>query len=175
MDTAMNINQEKLNGSIRYLNKMGDMAVESLREAAPEVSERLERLGELLKDKEFCNQFVTSESKEAAVKLFTDRGFDITDEELKALATRTRDLVHQLIENDGELSEEELERVAGGKGDTFTMADAGKLIAGVAAVGAVIGTFGNPGMGTLAGAAIGALGGVFLAGTFLLMDWLDLF
>ena len=138
MDTAMNINQEKLNGSIRYLNKMGDRAAESLREAVPEVSERLEHLGELLKDEEFCNQFVTSESKEAAAKMFTDRGFDITDEELTALATRTRELVNHLIENDGELSEEELERVAGGGvGDTFTVAEmiAGALAGGVLAAG----------------------------------------
>ena len=171
MDTAMNINQEKLNGSIRYLNKMGDITVESLREAALEVSERLERLGDLLKDEEFCNQFVISESKEAAAKMFIDRGFDITDEELTALATRTRDLVNHLIENGGELSEEELERVAGGASD-ITWREVGEAAAWGGMLGGVIGSITYPGIGTLVGAGIGALVGLAFIGGELFAKWL---
>ena len=172
MDTAMNINQEKLNASIRYLNKMGDRTVESLREAAPEVSERLEHLGALLKDEEFCKQFVTSESKEAAAKLFTDRGFDITDEELTALATRTRDIVHHLMENDGELGEEYLEQVAGGAGMDFTTADAGKLITTTTAIATAIGTVALPGIGTLMGVGFGGALGVMISAGVLFMNWI---
>ena len=172
MDTAMNINQEKLNGSIRYLNKMGDMTVESLREAAPEVSERLERLGELLKDEEFCKQFLTSESKASAAKLFADRGFDITDEELTALATRTRDLVCQLIENGGELSEEDLEQVAGG----VTWDDVTKMSLTVSGVGGLLGTMVAPGLGTIMGIGLGAATGVVISGVCWMVtsltDWL---
>ena len=163
MDATMNINQEKLNASIRYLNKVGDMRVESLREAAPEVSERLERLGELLKNEEFCNQFVTSESKEAAAKLFTDRGFDITDEELTALAAQIRKFTHSLIENGGELSEEDLEQVAGGASD-FTWDDVGTTALAGAGIGAAIGTGVCPGFGTVMGVGFGAIAGMVAVG-----------
>ena len=174
MDTAMNINQEKLNASIRYLNKMGDMTAESLREAAPEVSERLEHLGEWLKDEEFCKQFVTSESKEAAAKLFTDRGFDITDEELTALATRTRELVYPLMENGGELSEEELERVAGGADKYTTWSDVGKAVALGAGAGLVVGTGVAPGIGTLIGTGVGIGVSLLTVGASVLFNWLGL-
>ena len=174
MDTTMNINQEKLNASIRYLNKMGDRTVESLREAAPEVSERLEHLGELLKDEEFCNQFVTSESKEAAAKMFTDRGFDITDEELTALATRTRDLVYQLMENGGELNEEELERVAGGAEKYTTWSEVGKAVGLGVAAGLAVGTGVSPGIGTLVGAGVGAAVSLVTVGASVLFNWLGL-
>ena len=53
------------------------------------------------------------------------------------------------------------------------MADAGKIIVTTTVIGAAGGTVGCPGMGTLAGAAIGALAGVFMAGVGFLMNWIS--
>ena len=79
------MNQEKLNASVRYLNKTGEANLEKLKAANHEEAERFAKLGELLSNEEFANQFVACADKEAAARLFADHDFAITMEELEEM------------------------------------------------------------------------------------------
>ena len=156
-----NINQNSLNASLRFLDKMGQSNAEMLKQTDPEQGERMEKLGALLANEDFCQKFISCTTKQEAYKLFADNGSDLTEEEINGLALQIKALTQKLIENDGELSEEDLEQIAGGM-STNTAIGCG--VVGSAVGGAGIGTLICPGIGSLIGALIGAIASGILLG-----------
>ena len=154
------INQDNLNATLRMLNKMGEANLEQLKNTNHEQAEQVEKLGILLSNEDFCKQFVTSPDKQTAVQLFADHGLVLTEEDVTVLANQIRSIVQKLMDNDGSLSEADLEQIAGGfsVGGSLMGTIVGTLI------GAVIGSICCPGLGTAAGvaAAIGIAGALGL-------------
>ena len=168
-----NINQDSLNASLRFLDKMGQANAEMLKQTDPEQGERIEKLGALLANEDFCQKFIACTTKQEAYKLFADNGSDLTEEEINGLALQLKALTQKLIENDGELSEEDLEQIAGGGTvevalTTLFVAPAG--IGAAAGVGALIGSV-IPGLGTAVGALVGGMLGVVGTGLALFFSW----
>ena len=155
------INQEKLNATLRFLNKMGETNLDQQKSIDPAAAERLEKLGKLLNDEDFCKQFILCSDQQTAVTLFAQHGLALTVEEVEALATQLKAIARKLVENDGILSEEELEQIAGGM-STNTAIGCG--VVGSAVGGAGIGTLICPGIGSLIGALIGAIASGILLG-----------
>lgn len=158
---GINVNQENLNASVRYLDKVGEANMEKLRESNPELAERLDKLGSLFGSEDFCKQLAACADKEAAAKLFADHGFEITMEELEALMAQIKGICRKLVENDGELSEEDLEMVAGGAISESTIDSF--LVGFFSVIGAAIGTVICPGIGSYIGAAVGGAVGGYMA------------
>jgi predicted ribosomally synthesized peptide with nif11-like leader len=155
------MNKEKLNASVRYLNKVGEANLEKMRAADHEEAERFAKLGELLSNEAFAQQFVACADKEAAAKLFAAQGFEITMEELEDLIVQIKNLRQQLLNNDGELSEDALEIVAGGFNWKGLLQ--GLFVSYTTVLGTLIGTAICPGLGTVLGTAAGAIvGGLIL-------------
>ena len=153
----MNVNQEKLNASLRYLDKMGEMNLQQLQETDPEQAKKLEKLSALFLNEEFRNQLVACTDKKAAVRLFADYDFPLTEEEATELNALIYGIAKKIVENGGELSEEDLEQVCGG-------AVLGGIAGGImgALLGCAIGfIFGGPGVGTVVGLAVGIIIGGF--------------
>ena len=170
-----NINQDSLNASLRFLDKMGQANAEILKQTDPEQGERMEKLGALLTNEDFCQKFIACTTKQEAYKLFADNGSDLTEEEINGLALQLKALTQKLIENNGELSEEDLEQIAGGANiksaiTTLFVAPAGIGVA--AGVGAAIGSV-IPGLGTAAGALVGGVLGVVGTGLALFFSIWD--
>ena len=152
------INQDNLNASLRMLDKMGEANLEQLKRTDPALAERMEQLGALSRNEDFCKQFLSCPDKQAAVRLFADHGLVLTEDEVEMLALQINSLTKKLMENDGTLSEEELEQISGGNLlDGICYGTAGGLA--FAAAGAAIGTLFCPGLGSIIGAVIGGLGG----------------
>ena len=156
------MNSEKLNASVRYLNKVGESNLEKMKVDAPELAQRFEKLGALLSNENFAKQFAACADKEAAAKLFADHDFEITLEEAGDLMTQIKTMAQKLIDNDGELQEEDLELVSGGWSwirfleiVCFTC---------ITVSGAALGTIICPGVGSAIGAVIGAAIGNAIAG-----------
>lgn len=64
-------------------------------------------INELLENEEFSEKMSTTETTEEVIKVFADYGVAVTEEELDAAVAYAK-------ENGGELSEDELNNVAGG-------------------------------------------------------------
>ena len=150
----MNINQENLQASLRFLDKIGEANVETMKNTDPEQAARLEQMGKLFSDEDFCKQLVACDGKESAIKLFEDNGFDITSDELDLMDAQIKAIVKTLVENDGLLGEDELEMVAGGWSWKAFWICVGTGAAAGAVTGSVIISLG---WGTLIGAVVGAL------------------
>ena len=151
------MNQEKLNAAVRYLEKMGESNVEQIKANDPELANRFEKLGELLANVEFSKALTSCTDYESAAKLFADKGFEITMEELKALNNQMKYLCEKLVSNDGELGEDDLEMVAGGKLGWILA-----CLASAAGFGASIGSAIIPGIGTAVGACVGLVVGAII-------------
>lgn len=108
------INMENMNASLRMLDKMGEMTLHHMKETDPAAAEQLEKLGNLFNNEDFCKQFVACENKETAAKLFADNGFALTMEQVEALMTQLKAIGRKLVDNDGQLTEADLEMIAGG-------------------------------------------------------------
>ena len=108
------INQDNLNASIRMLDKMGEANLEQLKLVDEAQAERMEKLGELFKSQSFLDQFIAIPDLPAAHKLFEDNGLPLSQVEMDGLMLQIKTLVKKLLDNDGELSEEDLEQIAGG-------------------------------------------------------------
>ena len=161
----MTINQEKLNASLRYFDKMGEQNLEQLKAADPDAAQQVEKLNAVLRNEEFLQRFVVCANKQEGVKLFADYGFTVTEEEVAELAAYTMKIANKLMEHDGGLSEEELEQIAGGW--TWSGFIAG--LASGAMMGSVIGSAGGIGIaiGAVAiGAVVGAIAGGVIGGLF---------
>ena len=103
------INQDSLNASLRFLDKIGQANAEQLKQTDPAHSEQMEKLGSLFTNEEFCQQFLRSANQQEAVQLFADHGFDLTVDQIDRLVLQLNGLMKKLMENDGVLSEEDLE------------------------------------------------------------------
>ena len=171
-----NINQNSLNSSLRFLDKMGQANAEMLKQTDPEQGERMEKLGALLANEDFCQKFISCTTKQEAYKLFADNGSDLTEEEINGLALQIKALTQKLIENDGELSEEDLEQIAGGinvMAAEITIAVAPIGIGASTLIGSAIGSVVCPGVGSVIGAAIGTGVGMIASGLALLFSIWD--
>lgn len=69
-----------------------------------------EKIKELVEDQEFVKKLLSCEEPEQVQKLFADNGVEISLEDVKALGKA----LAAMAESDGELSEDDLEAVAGG-------------------------------------------------------------
>ena len=165
------INQEKLNASIRFLNKKGEACLEQMRLENPEAANYMEKMGNLFKNEEFCLKFYDCKDLQSAVALFVENGVEMTEEGVKALIDYVKAIIKKLRENDGELTEEDLEQVAGGGwGGAFLGGLLGFVVGAI--VGGIAATiYCGPGFGTLVGIGIGAGVGLVaggIAGYFIL-------
>ena len=150
-----NVNQEKLKASLRFLDKQGEMTVEMLKANGQDVS-KAEKLEELFKNEDFVKELAPTSSAAEAQAVFAAHGLELTPEEVKAISQQFAGCIKKLEENDGELSEEDLEQISGGVfgGDTTgLMIEFGTASA---VIGAYAGTLVCPGLGTAIGAVIGA-------------------
>lgn len=146
---AKEMNKEALNASLRMIDKYGERNIELLRQQDAAAAEKMEKVGELLKDEAFIAAFLAADSAEEAAALFVGRGVEMGAEETTQLAKQIVSLSNKLLENDGELTEEELEQIAGG----WNWAAFGVGLAGGAAVGAMFGSMVGP-VGTAVGAVV---------------------
>ena len=108
------INQDNLNASLRFLEKQGEISMAQLKEADLQQAEKLEGMAVLFRSEEFCKQFLACPDKQTAVQLFADNGFSMTEEEVEVMFLLVNTFSQKLLDNNGELSEEDLEMVAGG-------------------------------------------------------------
>lgn len=69
-----------------------------------------EKIKNLVEDQEFVTKLLACEEPEQVQKLFADNGVDVTLDDVKALGQS----LSVMAESDGELSEDDLEGVAGG-------------------------------------------------------------
>lgn len=85
-----------------------------------------EKIQKLVEDQEFVTKMLSCEEPEQVQKLFADNGVEVSLEEVKALGQS----LATMAESDGELSEDDLEGVAGGSllGAVSTIISAGKLV-----------------------------------------------
>ena len=90
---------------------------------------------ELLSNQEFMNSLVSTETIEEAQKLFKANGLEVNEEEIKLLGK----FINTVREKKGELSEDDVQEVVGGKNYVK------KVVGGVA--GAVGGFFVGEGIG----------------------------
>ena len=150
------INQDNLNATLRILDKMGEANLEQLKSTDPALAERMEQLSTLLSREDFMKQFVACPDKQAAVQLFADHGLVLTEEDVTVLANQIQSIVQKLMDNDGSLSEADLEQIAGG----FSFG--GSLLGTVVGtlIGSCIAGFLCPGLGlAVAVAAACGIGG----------------
>ena len=112
------INQENLNATMQYVEKVSENALNQLRETDPEAAKRLEQMNALFNDEDFMNKFIACDEKEDMIRLCAEHGFVMTMDELDGLLAQTKGMLQKLVDNDGKLTEEDLEQVAGGIFDT---------------------------------------------------------
>lgn len=151
------INQNNLKATLRMLDKMGEASVEQMKYSNPAQAEQMEKLGALLSDESFRTAFLSCADKQAAVQLFADHGLTLTAKEVELLVLQIKTIAQKLLDNNGELSEEDLEQINGGS--WLEGVPAG--IVGALAGGAM-GSCVCPVVGTIIGALIGGLGMGFL-------------
>ena len=155
---------ENMQNTARMLEKRSQMMLESAK-ADGTVSAAEEKFIELLKHESFAQEFVSCASLEAAKELLEKNAVDLSMDELQSIQTAAVTILAKIDENNGELSEEDLEQVAGGwswKSFGYGLL-LGAAIAAVALAVVVI-TVGSCGTGTAAavvgaGAAIGGIVG----------------
>ena len=155
------INQENLNGTLRFLEKQSEVNLEMMRESDPATVERVDQLINLFKNEEFDKQLAACPDNQSVVKLFAENGDEMTAEDADATMAYIKGLVKKLMENDGELSEEDLEMIAGGWSgwDVFWGCVAACAFCGFA-MGASWGTLPGMAIGAVAGAVVGAFVGL---------------
>ena len=154
------INMENMNASLRMLDKMGEMTLHHMKETDPAAAEQLEKLGNLFNNEDFCKQFVACENKETAAKLFADNGFALTMEQVEALMTQLKAIGRKLVDNDGQLTEADLEMIAGGSTEDALK---GICYTSGGVFGISVGTAICPGLGTFIGFILGVCGAAWLA------------
>lgn len=76
------------------------------------MEEKQAKLEELMKDEAFLDAMFSKESSEEVQKLFAEKGVELTMEEVEGLAAA---ILQAAPEGNGELSEDALDSVAGGR------------------------------------------------------------
>ena len=137
-----------------------------LEQLTEEQKERVEKIDALLSDPENQKKLKAMTSVDEVIAFYEENGFSFTEEQKKEIREKSEELAAR--STDGELTEEELESVAGGWGwgSFFKFGGFGAVVGagiGVLAAGFMLS---NPvGWGVLIGGAIGA--GIFgVAGGF---------
>jgi hypothetical protein len=95
------------------LEKRSQMMLEQAK-ADGAVSPAEEKFIELMKHESFVREFSNCTSFEAAKELLERNGVDMPMEELQNILTAAANILIKLEENNGELTDEDLEQVAGG-------------------------------------------------------------
>ena len=144
---------ENMKNTFYALEKRNSMMLEQAR-AKGEVSPAVEKFMELLKDEAFAKDFANCASAEAMKELLDRNGVDFSMEEIDSILIGIGTLVQKLEENDGELSEEELEMIAGGFcWVSFWSAVGSGIVMAAAVVGCVLAVVGTSGAAAPAVAA----------------------
>ena len=138
---------ENMKNTAYMLEKRSNMMLEQARTEG-EVSPAVEKFLELLKDEAFAKDFANCASAEAMKELLDQNGVEFSMEEIDSLLIGIGTLALKLEENNGELSEEELEMIAGGFSWTgFWAGVGGGILMAAACIGCAVA------MGVTAGAA----------------------
>jgi hypothetical protein len=69
-----------------------------------------EKLKEFFSNEELSTELLECQTNEEAKKLLSEHGVDVTDEEMGIL----KDYINKFVENNGKLSEKELDEISGG-------------------------------------------------------------
>ena len=101
------MNMDSLQANLRMLNKKSEMAFEQAKAVGKTTPEQ-EKADALLNDEAFLEKFLAAETAEEAQDLFRENGLEISLEELNGLAKYIAEVSKKLIDNGGEISEEEL-------------------------------------------------------------------
>ena len=104
---------ENMKNTAYMLEKRSGMMVERARMDGT-LTPAEEKLVEHLEDKAFVQKLLNCGSAEAVKNLMDQNCIDIAMEEIQSMLAMIGTLAQKLEENDGELSDEELETVAGG-------------------------------------------------------------
>ena len=160
---------ENMKNTAYMLEKRSQMMLEQAK-ADGTVSPAEEKFIELLHHESFSLEFSNCASLEAMKELLERNGVDFTMDEMKAILIGAGTIFQKVEENNGELSEEDLEQVAGGwswKGFFIGMV-AGAVIAAamVASAAIMVGTWGagTPAAVIITDLAIGAAAGMVIGG-----------
>lgn len=148
---AKEMNMEALQATLNFLDKKGKVAFEKLEDAGS-LDPKLKMFSDLISDEKFCEEFFTTDSEQEAQELFRRNGLELTVEEVRAVAAYLVSIAKLLIENGGELSEDELENISGGSlADVLWYTKTPEEI-----VGGLTGIFGGVYSATLVGGGIGS-------------------
>ena len=139
-----NVNRDNLKASLRMLEKRKEMILEQAK--TQDIDEQSQRIIELESDEAFMKKLMNCDSAEKVQALFKENGADIAMEQVNDLLKGIGELLIQLGNNDGELTEDELEQIAGGwswKGFvTGTLLGVAVFVVGALSVAAEVGTAG---------------------------------
>ncbi len=69
------------------------------------------KLAELMQDKDFMKKILEAATEEEVKKLFSERGVELGEGDIELLAK----IISQAAENEGKLSEKDLENISGGE------------------------------------------------------------
>ena len=104
---------ENMKNTAHMLEKRGEMMLEQARMEG-EVPADVEKFLDLLHDEAFRADFMNCASAEAVKELLDRNGIPFTMEDIDAMLIAIGTTLQKLDENNGELSEEDLEQIAGG-------------------------------------------------------------
>lgn len=168
-----NVDGEKLKASIRMLEKKSNAMLEEA-QFIGEIDPIIEKAIQLIKDEAFKEKFLLCENSQSIQKLFEENGAPLLMEDVEDIVNAVGLTVIKTVENNGELSDEELEQISGGWGWFKNLAKSAKgaLIGAVSGVvlgaiyaGVCIASIACPAVGVavaaaafclIAGGAIGA-------------------
>ena len=160
---------ENMKNTAYMLEKRSQMMLEQAK-ADGTVSPAEEKFIELMKHESFAREFANCTSFEAAKELLERNGVDMPMEELQSILTAAANILIKLEENNGELTDEDLEQVAGGwswKGFFIGLAAGAVLAAAMVASAAImVGTWGagTPASTIIMELAIGSVAGGVIGG-----------
>ena len=127
--------------------------------------EMLEKIGEVLENEDVRRALQDAANAEEIVKVFAEQGVELDLDAAQVVAERVRK-----FKDDGELTEEEMELVAGGRGGWKKFWNGCKAVAATA-IGCVVG-----GGITAASGGTGVVGGVMVGSAIacgLIAKWCD--
>ena len=157
-----NVNQENLKASARMLEKRKDMILEQAN--MEELDEQSRKIIELESDETFTKELMNCGSAEKVQALFKENGVNLSMEQVNDLLKSVGELILKLDQNDGELTDDELEQISGGWSWLGALKGIGAgLAAALVVIGAAALIIGTEGMATpFIAAAIGtsSVGGV---------------
>ena len=156
-----NANQDKLKASVRTLEKRKEIMLEQAK--TDELDKTSEKIVTLFEEPNFQKKLFDCGSVNEIKMLCSENGLDLSEDMITEMLKSTGELLLSIEKNDGELTEGELEQIAGGwslKGFLVGFA-AGALIVATGLIYGVV-TMGTGGVGGVAIA--GAIGAVLGTG-----------